>query len=403
MIDLERIVRSSDKVGEPLSLAIIDLDDFKGSNERLGRVEGDAILIRTAEALQRQRPTDRIYRTDSNEFAVLLAQSDAHTARALVGHMAATLRAEKVDASIGVSFLEGGTPPDVFRSEAAAALAESKRRGGNMYSHFDDLREEISVTSAHQLESVRRMIDEQGLTTSFQPIWDIEERKLLGMEALTRPNAVYELSGPTEAFDVAEQLGQVRALDRVCLRSALRAAVDLPEDCLLFLNVSPQTLDISSVEDGWLRTEAANGEVPIDRIVIEVTERYGGKTAPVLAHLRGLKSQGFKIAFDDVGTGNSGLEMLSGIEADFVKIDRSIIIAAQHDRQARAVLMAIAAYSSQTGSFVIAEGIEDADVLKFLKSIDSETIQAAQLVRGGQGFGLGRPSPTIPDEFSWPA
>ena len=401
--DLERIVRNSNELGESLSLAVIDLDDFNGINDRLGRAEGDNRLMRTGEILRQQRPADRVYRIGSDEFAILLAQADTEAARILAGRLVAALRAEGIEASIGVSFLRDDMAPDVFRSEAVAALAESRRQGGNMYSHFDDLRGEINVTSAHQLDAVRRMIDERGLTTAFQPIWDIQERRLLGFEALTRPNPEYGLSGPAEAFDIAEQLGQVRALDRVCLAEAIRAAAELPEDALIFLNMSPQTLDTSSADDGWLLSQAARSGIPVERIVIEVTERYGGRTALVVEHLRGLKEQGFRIALDDVGTGNSGLEMLGLIEADFVKVDRSIIAAAEHDRQARAVLMAIAAYASQTGAFVIAEGIEDTVILDFLETLNEETFSATQLVRGAQGYGLGRPSSGYRGEVPWPA
>lgn len=400
--DLERIVRTSEELGEPLCLALVSVDNFSEVNDRRGREKGDALLLRVAADLQKQRPADRVYRTADDEFAILLAQADARTSRTLVGRIAGALRADGLRVSLGASNLREGTPPDVLRSEANAALAESKRRGGNMYSHFDDLRGEIVVSSADQLDAVRQMIKDGGITTAFQPIWDLKERKLLGMEALTRPDPAYGLSGPAEAFDIAEQIGQVRALDAVCLRSALSAARDLPEGALLFVNVSPQTLDIGIADEGWLQAESRKRGLAAERIVVEVTERYGGRTATVVKHLEALKAQGFKIALDDVGAGNSGLEILGAVQADFVKIDRGVVTAAPHDLNARAVLMAIATYAFQTGSFVIAEGIEDGETLAFLEQIDAKAIRAALVVQGGQGYGLGRPSPDIPSEPGWP-
>jgi EAL domain-containing protein (putative c-di-GMP-specific phosphodiesterase class I) len=114
--------------------------------------------------------------------------------------------------------------------------------------------------------------------------------------------------------------------------------------------------------------------------------------------LKRLREQGFKIAVDDVGTGNSGLEMLRKIDAEFVKLDRSIVVAAATEPGARAVLMAMATFTSQTGAFVIAEGIEDEDILQFLRDIDNRDLFSEAIIQGGQGFGLGRPSQKISPE-----
>jgi EAL domain-containing protein (putative c-di-GMP-specific phosphodiesterase class I) len=84
--------------------------------------------------------------------------------------------------------------------------------------------------------------------------------------------------------------------------------------------------------------------------------------------------------------------MLQKVNADFVKIDRSIVLAAPTDRNARAVLMAMATYARQTGSYVIAEGIEDQATLDFLGSIDEHDAPVEQIIQGAQGFGLGRPT-----------
>jgi EAL domain-containing protein (putative c-di-GMP-specific phosphodiesterase class I) len=127
-------------------------------------------------------------------------------------------------------------------------------------------------------------------------------------------------------------------------------------------------------------------------VVIEVTERFGGHIDGVVRRLNQLRAHGFKVAVDDVGTGNSGLEILRKVEAEFVKIDRSIITAAPLEPGARAVLMAMATFARQTGSFVIAEGIEDEATLRYLQGIDQARVERALVIQGGQGYGLGRPS-----------
>jgi EAL domain-containing protein (putative c-di-GMP-specific phosphodiesterase class I) len=153
------------------------------------------------------------------------------------------------------------------------------------------------------------------------------------------------------------------------VRSALRSAAELPPDALLFLNIAPQTLDLDADDDWLLRAVTGAGLDP-GRVVVEVTERFGGRMASVLKSLRRLRAQGFQLALDDVGTGNSGLEMLREVGAEFVKLDRSVIAAAPEEANARAVLMAMATFARQTGAYVIAEGIEDDTVLDYIRTID---------------------------------
>jgi EAL domain-containing protein (putative c-di-GMP-specific phosphodiesterase class I) len=200
------------------------------------------------------------------------------------------------------------------------------------------------------------------------------------------------LGSPAEAFDLAQQIGRVHDLDVLCAERALQDAPELPGGAFLFVNISRQTLDLDATTDGWLLDAAERAGIAPERVVLEVTERFGARTEPVVSSLRRLRAEGFRIALDDVGTGNSGLEMLRKVNADFVKIDRSVVVASPVDRNARAVLMAMATYARQTGSYVIAEGIEDQQTLDFLASIDDRDVHLGQIIQGGQGYGLGRPA-----------
>ena len=133
-----------------------------------------------------------------------------------------------------------------------------------------------------------------------------------------------------------------------------------------------------------------------ENVVIEVTERFQGRTASIIKSLRLLREQGFKLAIDDVGAGNAGLEMLREVGAEFVKIDRGIIVAAPTEQNARGVLRAMATFARQTGAFVIAEGIEGEETLEFLRELDHGLDDSEAIVQGGQGFGLGRPTMGVP-------
>jgi diguanylate cyclase (GGDEF)-like protein len=396
--ELQQAVASAGRYQNPLSLAVLDVDDFKLINDRHGHPHGDEVLRRVAAVLRQGRPGDRPYRVGGDEFALLLPQADAEGVRVLARRLSHGLTDVAVQASIGVSTLRPGQTAEALRAEADAALYEAKRQEGASIVHLEDVRELVVVTTPDRRDAVHRLIEEGRLTTVLQPIWDLDASTMLGLEALTRPDPSYGLSGPAEAFDIAEQIGRVHRLDVLCVESALRFVPRLAEDVLLFINLNPQTLDLDAEGDDWLRDAVERTGLPLERVVVEVTERFGGRTAAVAKCLRRLREQGFQIALDDVGTGNSGLEMLSKVGASFVKLDRSIVTGATTEPGARAVLLAMATFARQTGAFVIAEGIEDRDTLDFLRTIDEHDLETGTIIQGGQGYELGLPSASIPSE-----
>jgi diguanylate cyclase (GGDEF)-like protein len=391
--EFSQAVAAAARYEDPFALALLDVDDFKLINDRNGHPQGDAILQRVAQVLRGARPGDRPYRIGGDEFALTLTHTDAEGARAVARRLSRDLQDAGIEVSVGVSALRSGQQAGTLRAEADAALYEAKRAGGSRVTHFEDISERVVVTTAEKREAVVRLIEEGRVDTLFQPIWNLDAETLLGVEALARPDPSYALSGPAEAFDIAEQIGRVHQLDVLCVENALALAPELHPGVLLFLNLSPLTLDLDAEADAWLAPAVERAGLTPQAVVVEVTERFGGRTERVIKRLKRLREQGFKIAIDDVGTGNSGLEMLSKIDAQFVKLDRSIITAAATESSARAVLMAMATFARQTGAFVIAEGIEDEDILEFLRAINEEHELASDtIIQGGQGFGLGRPS-----------
>ena len=398
--ELEQAAALSGRYDNPLALAVLDVDHFKLVNDRHGHPEGDALLKRVATVLRAGRSTDRAYRTGGDEFALLLPNTDAEGAHMLVRRLSRRLGDADASVSIGVATIRSGEPANELRAEADAALYEAKRRGGKGVVHFDEIRGEVAVTTAGKRDAVARLIEEGGLTTVFQPIWDFGSGALIGIEALSRPDEAYGLSGPTEAFDVAAQIGVVHELDVVCATRALEAVreIGIPPGALLFLNIAPRTLERDAGGSDWLKTAVTHARLAPERIVVEVTERIGSRVVPIVRSLEQLRAHGFKLALDDVGTGNAGLEMLRKVDADFVKIDRSIVAAAPTEPNARAVLMAMATFASQTGAVVIAEGIEDEETLEFLRSIEEFDVRPGRIIHGGQGFTLGRPARDVPDE-----
>jgi diguanylate cyclase (GGDEF)-like protein len=395
--ELAQATAAAGRNQDPLALALLDLDHFKLINDRHGHPQGDALLRRVAAVLRDGRAADRPYRIGGDEFALLMPNTDEQGAQILVRRLSRTLGEADAAASIGVATLRARHSAEELRAEGDAALYEAKRRGGKGFVTFEEIRDRISVTTSRKREAVRSLVEDERLTTVFQPIWSFGSGELLGIEALTRPDPSYGLSGPAEAFDIAEQIGCVHELDELCATRALRAASDLPDGALLFVNLAPKTLELDSDGNEWLHRGVERAGFAPGRVVVEVTERIGARTVPVVKSLDQLRERGFKLALDDVGTGNAGLEMLRKIGAEYVKLDQSIVAAAATEPNARAVLMAMATFARQTGAFVIAEGIEDEETLEFLRRVEALDVKpGTTVIQGGQGFELGYPSRQMP-------
>jgi diguanylate cyclase (GGDEF)-like protein len=390
--ELAQITAAAARNRAPLALALLDLDHFKLINDRYGHPQGDELLRRVAGVLRDGRSADRGYRIGGDEFALLLPNTDEQGARILIQRLSRTLTEAEASASIGVAQLRPGLSAEELRAQADAALYEAKRRGGKGFAAYEEIRDKVAITTSAKREAVRRLVEERRFETVFQPIWNLASGELIGLEALTRPDPSYELSGPREAFDIAEQIGAVADLDEICATQALRRVSALPEGALLFVNLAPKTLELDSNCDEWLQSEAEGAGLAPEQVVAEVTERIGARTAPVLKSLERLRARGFKLALDDVGTGNAGLEMLRKIGAEYVKIDRSIVAAAATEPNARAVLMAMATFARQSGAFVIADGIEDEETLEFLRGVEALDARPGTIIQGGQGFELGQPA-----------
>jgi diguanylate cyclase (GGDEF)-like protein len=396
--ELRRASGLADRSDLEYALALFDIDDFKFLNDRRGHQHGDDILRRVAEVLQSGRAQDRPFRIGGDEFALIMPATSERDGAIAAGRLRRQIAESGVAVSCGVS----GSRPlmrgwSTLREEADAAVYEAKRRHAEAPVCFSDFADRAFIVTTEKAHQVRLLIQDRAMDVALQPIWDLDGGGLIGFEGLARPHSDYELAGPAEAFDVAEQIGRIGDLDRLCMTRILERAGSVPEGVLLFINIHPANLDDDRGGPRWLLDAARAASVDPGRIVIEVTERSGARLGAVVRAIDQLRRAGFKVALDDVGAGNSGLEMLNATHVDFVKVDRTIVARAAEDVNARAVLAAISAFAKETGCYVIAEGIEDRDHLEFVRALEVSVVGA---IRGGQGYGLGRPAPTVADALA---
>ncbi len=391
----QAIIEAADR-RESLVLALIDVDAFKLVNDDHGHSYGDRVLSILGQLLSSVRVEDRkrAYRIGGDEFAMILPRVDVRSATAIMERLRERFAREQLGAtlSVGVAALaDGCRDASILHNLADAALYEAKRRGRNTVATLDEAEEPLETLSSGRIKSLHALLSERRVDIVFQPICDLLGRRLLGYEALTRPDEKYGFKGTQEAFDVARRLGHVHELDAVCRDAILARASEVPDDALLFINVSPTTLEREVLSGTSLASALSKRGIPPCRVVLEVTERSICRPTAVIREAKRLRALGFLLALDDVGMGNGGLEMLSRLAVDFVKIDRLVVTNALTDRATRAVLAGIIAIARENESYVIAEGIEDETALELVVSMDQRSV-GSRGVDGVQGYPLGRPA-----------
>jgi diguanylate cyclase (GGDEF)-like protein len=395
--ELQREAGRARRHGETVALALLDIDEMKQLNDQHGHLHGDWVLETVGSLLRQLRNTDRPFRIGGDEFAVLLPNTSLPEAQILMARFCdgaeATLLGGTV--SIGVAALSGEScDPEVLQGEADAALYAAKRAGRNTIVAFDAEVDRMWPLSPVKVRQLRRLIEQEGVSIVFQPIWDVERCDILAYEALARPAERYGFEGTQGVFDLAERVGRAHEIDMVCLRATLERAKDLPDGALLFVNMTPQSLDRGHLDPKFFAAAVVAAGLTPNRVVIELTERSITHLDVVVEAAKQLQGLGFRLALDDTGAGNAGLEMLSRLPVEFVKIDREIIVHALTDRIARGVIAGIVAIAKETGAYVIAEGIETEEMLNLVCDPGRDEDPHQRGVQGVQGYFL-----TLPSEY----
>ncbi len=399
---LDRARRTHDQ----LALAMIDVDEFKTVNDTWGHDRGDRLLRTLAGILTSaaEGGEPAVYRVGGDEFAAIFSKPGVDTAEHWLDGVRAAAESQLggVTLSGGVSTLEHDEEDaDLLRQEADAALYDAKMRGRNLVVRYRRKDDRAPLFPAAKIQALRSLLVEGRMAIVFQPIWMLHPNGVFAYEALSRPDPSYGLDGPQQAFEIAERLGHAAELDAICVEQILTAARSLPAGVLLFINLSPSSLAHHAFSASVLADRIISGGLQPSQVVFEVTERSQIAPAVIGAAVEMLRARGFGIALDDVGTGNNGLEMLRQVGFDYVKVDRSVMVAAlTKGGTGRAALMAILAFAAYTHATVIAEGVEDSAMLELIEDIALGSLQPQGGVIQGmqgqafdavQGYLLGRP------------
>jgi len=401
----EQGLRAALAAGRP-QVALLDLNDFKGINDRLGHLIGDRLLTVLAQRLALAlRGEALVARMGGDEFAVMLPDATTAEADAVVGRLAAALSQPihagdhelLVGASIGIADGEGTDDPFEVLRRADVAMYVAKGRGGRHHRYTSDLDEQADEQARIGAE-LRTALDTGQFRMVYQPIVELPHGRIRAVEALVRwDHPERGLVMPDLFIPTAEHNGLIVELGAWILRTACAQAArwqaewgELAPD-KISVNVSARQL----AQPGFARLVAAalaESGLPVSRLTIEVTETAvfgGGQTVQAVKDLHEL---GVRIALDDFGTGHSSLGLLQTVPVDVLKVDKSFVDNITMAGRHAVIATALIRVSEGLGLVAVAEGVETAE-------------QAAELYRLGyqlaQGYHFGRPVPA-PD-FGAPA
>ncbi len=392
--DFAREIARAQRHTHPLTLALVDVDDFKVLNDENGHKFGDDSLVRLARLFRTLRREDRAYRVGGDEFAIIFVDTDGATARAALDRLRTEARNTLLGATISVGYV--GLNSDQLAGDpyelADAALYEAKRRGRDNVVSYDDVGAYVKTKSPRKAAVLRRLIDEQLLDIAFQPIWDIATCRPFGFEALMRPHVELDLKGPAELFDTAERLRLIPELDRCCIRKAFASSGNLPPGSTVFVNITPISLEHPDFNAHEFTAMARTAGLLPQQIVIEVARIPNTNLAFLAARAEALNALGVRLALSNVASDKTGLEALGRMRFAYVKIDHALMKKALTDESARNTIDGITEIARDTGTYVIAEGVENAEVLELACRRQAQAPGITDGIRGVQGYLLGRPS-----------
>jgi diguanylate cyclase (GGDEF)-like protein len=397
------LVETADRLlrrpAEPVSVLVLDVDDFKDVNDSRGHTAGDALLVAIGERLRGCiRPGDEVVRLGGDEFAVVVAAHPAEARkvadrvlRALADPFPIEGRPVGVHVSIGVA--DAGTAAErsaaTLLRNADLAMYMAKARGKNRLAAYADGMAEAAQSKVELLEDLAGAAAAGQLQVVYQPTISLADGSTTGYEALLRWNHPSRgLVSPAEFIPLAEDGGHIVEIGRWVLTQATEQAAawsrrtGRPID--MAVNVSPRQLADDDIVQVVSQALQANG-LPPRQLTLEVTEGVLVRDVDrVVDRLRALRTLGVRIAIDDFGTGFSSLSYLRRLPADIIKIDRSFVQDLGSGGPSTTLVASIIELARSLHLDVVAEGVETAEQQSVLERLSCSH---------AQGFLFGRPVP----------
>ena len=401
---LKQAILTAANYNTRLAVAFIDLDRFKFINDSLGHHVGDELLKTMAARFHVcVQERDTVARLGGDEFVLLLnSPGSADEVRVVLERMLSTVTQPwltehgeyQITCSIGVAlYPDDGADAQTLLKHADSAMYRAKDCGRNNFQFFT---RELNTLMTQRLElegKLRRALERNQFQLHYQPRVELATGKVLGAEALLRWHIPGEpLILPERFIALAEETGLIIAIGKWVLHSACaqnKAWQDLGlPPAVVSVNVSAHQFRANNFVRCVADTLKETGLDP-GYLEIELTESVMHDAPALVGMLGELKRIGVHVAIDDFGTGYSSLSSLKRFPVDRLKVDRSFVEHIVSDPDDAAIVRAIIALGRNLGLKVVAEGVESAEQLQFLREHGCDEVQ---------GYYFSRPIP--PQQFA---
>ncbi|MDP1664159.1 MAG: EAL domain-containing protein [Methylobacter sp.] len=373
-----------------LALMFLDLDHFKDINDSLGHSIGDALLIELAKRLRLVlRTEDTVTRLGGDEFILLLPGVDAigavHVAQKLLDAIAESYWVELYDlaltASIGIAlYPEDGGDLETLSKNADTAMYRAKQEGRQCYRFFT---QEMQARSARNLQLVNALhhaLERNQLQVYYQPQVAMQDGHVIGAEALLRwQHPELGMVSPAEFIPVAEGSGLILPIGEWVLRCAVRQAKAWMDEGFgpLVMAVNLSAVQFRHPDLPELVTRILDEEgLPPEYLELELTEGVAMHNPQgAIAVMNNLHERGIRMSIDDFGTGYSSLSYLKKFKVYKLKIDQSFVRDISTDSEDKVIVSAIINLAKSLGLKTIAEGVETAGQMAFLREQGCDEMQ----------------------------
>jgi diguanylate cyclase (GGDEF)-like protein/PAS domain S-box-containing protein len=387
-----RVARKQTNKDRQCAVLLLDVDRFKLVNDSLGNASADQLLIQIAQRVKTcMRQGDVLARVGGDEFAVLLddvsGEEEASSVATRIQQALAisfNLLGQEVytTLSIGIALASDYEQVSDMLRDAETAMHQAKARGKARYEIFGrDMHGEL-MSRLKMETDLRRASERDELFVDYQPIVSLQNRTLIGFEALARwHHPEFGLVPPKDFIPVAEETGQILTIGQRVLESACRQAREwqetYPAAPPLFVSVN---LSVKQFNQPGLVENIAEllerFQLPPRCLKLEITESvFSDNIEAAVGLLTQLRDLGVQLSIDDFGTGYSSLSYLQRFPIDTLKIDRSFVTQMMENEENLAIVRTIVALAQNLGMDVVAEGVETEDQLKLLRKLECENGQ----------------------------
>jgi len=389
---LDGVIDTASRQQQSFALMMLDLDRFKYVNDSFGHPAGDELLKLVAERLlERLRKVDTLARFGGDEFMVLLPvlqhEEDAgRLASELIGQLnqpwVLSNNAEvRIGVSIGIAlYPQHGSSGAILLQNADAALYRAKEQGRSRFAYYSDDLTHYARTRIDIESRLRHALAEQQFVVHYQPQIDISSGLIIGAEALIRwQDPVAGLISPAIFIPIAEDTGLIGAIGHWVLQETCRQGSSWLAQGFapvkLAVNLSSHQFSHGDIVQS-VRDVLSQTGFPPHLLELELTE------SAIMAHedvarrtLQQLNQMDIQLAIDDFGTGYSSFAYLKKYQLDVLKIDKSFVDDVPDDGDSNEIVSAIISMAKVLKLKTLAEGVETAAQLEFLRASGCDHFQ----------------------------